>query len=105
MGVKLSDGVGPFQRSRSSLFTGCADGGPAERDGPRLHNEATSRERFLFLRGKEMYENVGIFGSRVSHRVGWRGVAVRTVACPEVFELSDQVAIPLTGKPRYVTLT
>ena len=44
-------------------------------------------------------------GSRVSHRVGWRGVAMRTVACPEVFELSDQVAIPLAGKPRYVTLT
>ena len=74
-------------------------------DGPRLRNEATSRERLLFLRGKEMYENVGIFGSRVSHRVGWRGVAMRTVACPEVFELSDQVAIPLAGKPRYVTLT
>jgi len=74
-------------------------------DGPRLRNEATSRERLLLLRGKELYENVGIFGSRVSHRIAWRGVAMRTVACPEVFELSDQVAIPLAGKPRYVTLT
>ena len=72
---------------------------------PRLRNAATSRELLLLLRGKEMYENVGIFGSRVSHRVGWRGVAMRTAACLEVFELSDQVAIPLAGKPRYVTLT
>ena len=72
-------------------------------DGPRLRNEAISRERLLLLRSKELYLNVGIFGSRVSHRIAWRGVAMRTVACPEVFELSAQVAIPLAGKPRYVT--
>ena len=72
-------------------------------DGPRLRNDATLRVRLLLLRGKEMYENVGVFGSRVSHRVGWSGIAMRTVACPEVFELSAQVAIPLAGNPRYVT--
>ncbi len=74
-------------------------------DGPRLRNEATSRGRLLLLRGKEMHDDVGVFGSRVSHRVGWRGVAMRTIACPEIFELSAQIATPLAGKPRYVTLT
>ena len=70
-----------------------------------MRNDAASGGRLLLLRSKEMYENIGVFSSRVSHRVGWRGAAMRTVACPEVFELSAQVVVPLAGKPGYVTLT
>ena len=54
-------------------------------DGPRLRSAATSRERLLLLRGKELYENFGIFGSRVSHRIAWRGIATRTAAYPNGF--------------------
>jgi len=74
-------------------------------EGQRLRNDANSRGRPLLLGAKEMYENVGVFGSRVSHRVGWRGIAMRTIARPEILELSAQVTTPLAGKPRYVIPT
>src|SRR5438093_12037973 len=59
----------------------------------------------LLLRSKEMYEDVGILGSRVPHRVGGSGVAMRALARSEILELSTQVVIPLPGKPRHITLT
>ena len=70
------------------------------------HEDATSRvEARLLLCRKEMYEDVGVLRSRVSHRVGRTGITMRTLARSEVLELSAQVVIPLSGKPGHVSLT